>query len=541
MANTTVNVDIQVQAKTLGQLEDQLTEINDELRQVEVGSDAFKSLTKEAQALTREVDKVNEEIQGFTFDQKIQAADGAVKLFAGSLSGVVGTLGVLGVESEAFGEFEKKAASAIAVGVGFKDVSEGIQQLGPALAKGGKAAVAFGRTTKGALIATGVGAFVVIVGLLVANWDKVTKAVENFANKVPIVGTVIEVVKTAINDLIDRFRGVLEFFNLLPDEAERAQKKIKEQTESNVKDLERQISVAQAQGVEAKKLFDLKKQLIEEELKLLEGKQDAEQEFFDKTTELLTLEAAERTRLHNERIAQAEEQKAKDAEIIEARQVQTVSTIEAKTLETKITGDLLKEDTENKTVAVQEDLELDELKKQSKFMMLDAIQSTVDAESTIGKAAFIARQAMLLMELKAEAQAALTKIAMSSGEAGVDVSAGFAKTLKAGFPQNVPLLIAYGLQAAAIIKSIRDATRKAKQDIPIGAGAGAGVSTPAVATLAPPTISSVQEQFQQDLLNNQAPQFQDITPTIRAYVLSGDVTTAQEAEAKLSNRRTLAG
>ena len=47
MANTTVNVDIQVQAKTLGQLEDQLTEINEELRQVEVGSEAFNTLTKE--------------------------------------------------------------------------------------------------------------------------------------------------------------------------------------------------------------------------------------------------------------------------------------------------------------------------------------------------------------------------------------------------------------------------------------------------------------------------------------------------------------
>jgi len=540
MANTTVNVDIQVQAKTLGQLEDQLTEINEELRQVEVGSDAFNTLTKQSQQLTREVEKVNEEIKGFTFDEKIQAADGAVKLFGGSLAGVVGTLGVLGVESEAFGEFEKKAASAIAVAVGFKDVSEGIQQLGPALAKGGKAAMAFGRTTYGALALTGITVFVGAIVAVAMNWDKVTKAVEKAGKAFPLVGIAIDGIKKAFNALFDAARPILEFLGILPDEAERAQMEVTKQTESNVKDLERQISIAQAQGVEAKKLFDLKKQLIEEELKLLKDKEDGEQEFFDKTTELLTLEAAERKRVHDERIAQQEEQKLKDAEIIAARQVQTVSTIQAKTLETEITGELLKKDVENKEEAVVKDIELDELKKQSKFMMLDAIQSTVDAESTIGKAAFIARQAMLLMELKAEAQAALTKIAMSSGEAGVDVSAGFAKTLKAGFPQNIPLLIAYGLQAAAIIKSIRDATRKAKQDIPSGAGAGAAVSTPAVATLAPPTVSSVQEQFQQDLLNNTTPQFQDITPTVRAYVLSGDVTTAQEAEAKLSNRRTLA-
>ena len=539
MANTTVNVDIQVQSKTLGQLEDQLTGINDELRQVEVGSDAFKSLTKEAQALTREVDKVNEEIQGFTFDQKIQAADGAVKLFAGSLSGVVGTLGVLGVESEAFGEFEKKAASAIAVGVGFKDVSEGIQQLGPALAKGGKAAMAFGRTTYGALALTGITLFVGAIVAVAMNWDKVTKAVEKAGKAFPLVGIAIDGIKKAFNTLFDAARPVLEFLGILPDEAERAQMKITEQTESNVKDLERQISVAQAQGVEARKLFDLKKQLIEEELKLLEGKEDAEQEFFDKTTELLTLEAAERKRLHDERIAQAEEQKKKDDAIIAARQVTTVNTIEGKKLETKITGDLLKKDTDDKTVAVKKDLKLDELKKQSLFMVLDAVQSTADQESAIGKAAFIARQLLLLQSLKVEASAKLTELAMDGAKAGSDVAMGFGATIKAGFPKNVPLLIAYGLQAAAILKTIRSATRKAKQAIPSGAGGAS--SGPAVATLAPPTISSVQEQFQQDLLDNQAPQFQDVSPTIRAYVLSGDVTTAQEAEAKLSNRRTLAG
>ena len=72
MANTTVNVDIQVQSKTLGQLEDQLTEINDELRKVEVGSEAFKTLTKESQELTRELDKVNKEIEGFTLTRRFK-------------------------------------------------------------------------------------------------------------------------------------------------------------------------------------------------------------------------------------------------------------------------------------------------------------------------------------------------------------------------------------------------------------------------------------------------------------------------------------
>lgn len=535
MANTTVNVDIQVQSKTLGQLEDQLTDINDELRKVEVGSDAFKSLTKEAQALTREVDKVNEEIQGFTFDQKIQAADGAVKLFAGSLSSVVGTLGVLGVESEAFGEFEKKAASAIAVGIGFKDISEGIQQLGPALAKGGTAFLKFAKTTRGALIATGVGAFVVAITAVALNWDKVTKAVEKAGQAFPLVGIAIDGIKKAFNALFDAARPILEFLGILPDEAERAQMEVTKQTESNVKDLERQISIAQAQGEEAKKIFDLKKELIEQELLLLKDKEDAEQEYFDKTTELLTLEAAERKRVHDEILLQRQEEMDAMDKVSTVKAQKAATDVEISTVSTDAINKNLEKAVDANTKAVERDLKLDELKKQSKFAMLDAIQSTADQESAIGKAAFIVRQLLLLDELKAEALKTITFSAQVAARSAMAVAEGTAQTAKIGFPQNIPMLIAYGIQAAAIIKSIRDATRSAKSAT-AGVSGGAAMSGPSVA--APPSIS-VQQQFQQDLLQDTTPQFNNIQPSVRAYVLSGDVTTAQEADARLSKRRTL--
>ena len=43
-----------------------------------------------------------------------------------------------------------------------------------------------------------------------------------------------------------------------------------------------------------------------------------------------------------------------------------------------------------------------------------------------------------------------------------------------------------------------------------------------------------------NLQPQQAPEPQlQVTPTVRAYVLSGDATTAQEADAKLNARRTL--
>ena len=110
MATKTYKVEIDVESKTLGQLEDELAQINEELKDVDRNSEAFKELAKKSQVLNAELEKTNNAIEGLKLEDKLMAADGAAKLFGGSLSAAVGTLGVLGVESEAFGEFEEKAA-----------------------------------------------------------------------------------------------------------------------------------------------------------------------------------------------------------------------------------------------------------------------------------------------------------------------------------------------------------------------------------------------------------------------------------------------
>ena len=535
MADTTVNIDIEVQSKSLGQLEEQLASINDELKDAEIGSDAFKDLTKQSQALNRELEKVNDEVEGFTFDDKIQSADGAVKLLGGSLAATVGTLGVLGVESEAFGKFEEKAASAIAVAVGFKDISEGISQLGPFLKQAGVAVKGFSITTKQALIATGVGAFVVLIGTLVAYWDEVTVAVEKFGEKVPIVGMAIDAIKTGFNNLMAAAKPILEFLGILPDEAEKAQIATEKAATETVKNLERQIAVAQAEGQSAVDLYNLKKELMENEILLLEQQADKEEELFKKRTELLVLEAAERKRISDEYVGQVERETATVVGSIESV---GIAKMEGATISADVSGlesTLMRNESADRAVNVEQDLQLNELKKQSRMMMLDTIIATTDQESKIGKAAFIARQALLLQSLALEAKAALQEIAMKAAGAGVDVSAGFAKTLAKGFPQNVPLLIAYGLQAAAIIKSIANATKKAKSAIPAGGG-----GSPTAAITAPNvTTGIVNQQF--DDQNALAPQFETVTPTVKAFVLSGDVSNAQEADSKLKRKRTLTG
>ena len=128
MAQETIQYNIKVNTdnsvKTLGQLEEELAQINEELQQVDRNSQAFEDLAKRSQDTTRELEKVNNQIEGIRGEDKIQALDGSLKVLGGTVQGVVGGLGLLGVESEQFGKFEEKAASAIALGIGIKDVGE---------------------------------------------------------------------------------------------------------------------------------------------------------------------------------------------------------------------------------------------------------------------------------------------------------------------------------------------------------------------------------------------------------------------------------
>ncbi len=548
------NIEIDVESKTLGQLEGDLAAINEELKDVDRNSEAFKTLTKQAQILNKEIEKTNNEIEGLKLEDKLMAADGAAKVFGGSLSSVVGTLGVLGVESEAFGEFEKKAASAIAVGLGVKDVAEGFGNLSIVMKKSGIAAKLFGNTTKVALIATGMGAFVVLLGTVIAYWDDITAAVKKFAASNAFVTKAIDGIKGAFNSLFDAARPVLEFLGLLPDEAERAQIAISETANEAITQLEREIAIATAAGESAKDLYDLRSELIKQELIDLKASNADKEEIFAKETELMALNAAEQRRIREEAAASREEAAKKlAAQQAEAEKLAKEKAAEDAAIAAEKEAERLVKEAEKAAEEAKKAEEAAEAKRiideaaleereriaksdmviQSKLdaarqSSLDNIIAIAGAESKVGKAALIAKQVLAAQELVMEVSKTVTFSAQAAARSTVAVAEGTAQTAKIGFPQNIPLLIGYAAQAAGIIMAIKSATS--------AAGAATQVETPSMPSMGGrSSMDSSTPSFQAD-----APQtFTNTAPTIKAYVLSGDVRSSAEADAKIDRRRTI--
>lgn len=164
-----------------------------------------------------------------------------------------------------------------------------------------------------------------------------------------------------------------------------------------------------------------------------------------------------------------------------------------------------------------------EIEEQNRQQIYDTLDATIDAagaETKIGKALFIAKQAMLLKEQIAEAKATIQRITLRASEATVDTAKGAASTAKVGFPQNVPLLIAFAAQAAGIISSVKAAVNAAKGSASaMGGGGGGSISAPA-----PPSFNVVGAAPENQLAQVIG---QKEDKPIKAFVVSNDVTNAQ--------------
>jgi hypothetical protein len=150
-------------------------------------------------------------------------------------------------------------------------------------ATGGLATVTGGATTamklfRVALIATGIGAIVVLVGLLIANFDKVTKVVTTLSGYVIKAYDYFDNLGTAIKVLIGiffPFIGVvygaikaLEYFNVIDTKNERD---MSARHVANMKRVDKELAKREEQRKARKKAYDEETGNIDRQIKLLEA------------------------------------------------------------------------------------------------------------------------------------------------------------------------------------------------------------------------------------------------------------------------------
>lgn len=137
--------------------------------------------------------------------QTVQGLLGAYQLVEGALQ-------AMGVESEQAEEAIRKMQGVMAMTDGLRAISEGVQgfqQLKLAIGASSVATNGF----KKALVATGIGAIIVAVGTLAANWEEVTKWLDDAGVNMKNFGKVASGVVSSISQMFKNLgKGLVQIF-----------------------------------------------------------------------------------------------------------------------------------------------------------------------------------------------------------------------------------------------------------------------------------------------------------------------------------------
>jgi hypothetical protein len=321
MAEEIIGVKVKVDAgdvgKSVGSLKQQLREAQNEVTAL---SEKFGATSKEAIEAAKRAAKLKDAIgdakaltDAFNPDAKFKALTASLSGVAGGFAALQGAVGLFGKQTEAVEKTLLKVQSAMALSQGLQAVGESIdsfKQLGAVI--GNSVSKAFG-TLRSAIISTGIGALVVGVGLLIANFETVKKVVLNF---IPGLGKLADFVGNLVTKFTD-FVGITS-------EADRVLEKLSKTNAKANENIEARVKLLTAQGGKEKEVYALQKEAnanetnaLRERLKLTGTLTEEEaKRFRELKVENAVLDATEKKRIadRNAQIAKeaAEKQKEKD-------------------------------------------------------------------------------------------------------------------------------------------------------------------------------------------------------------------------------------
>jgi hypothetical protein len=296
MADVEKDIVLRVKSET-DQATGQFKNLKQELRSIEnelnkmaeagqSGTEAFRKLQQRAGEVKDQVGDTKAAIKALSSDTfRLDAFAQGAQAIAGGFAAAQGALALFGTENKQVEEAIKKTQGAMALLQGVTAITNVLQKesaLRLAIATTAQTAyTAVVGASSGAmkifrlaLASTGIGALVVGLGLLIANFEDVKKVVMNllkpFDGIIAKVRDFLSVISFGLIDdsatakTKDNAEQVVDAFN-----------KTKDAMKESEKAIERQIELAKAQGKSTKEIYLLEKQLADLRIKNLQAEQSA--------------------------------------------------------------------------------------------------------------------------------------------------------------------------------------------------------------------------------------------------------------------------
>lgn len=386
---------------TVKSIRAQIKEANAELIKAQtIYGDYSKEALKAAKTVAGLKDRVQEAKETadlFDPGKRFQALSGTISAVAGGFAAVQGAMALFGKENKQIEEALLKVNAAMALSQGLstiRDSQKDFERLGSIIKStttfqnlnnaATQTAVgiqkAFGIATvttsagfkvlRGAIIATGIGALVVALGLVIQNFDKISKW---------IMSSPLGALAKGVGNLVEQFTDFIG----VTSEAERNLNKLSAANKRANEDIENRIKVLKAQGGSEKEIYELSKKRNENELNDLRNaskvkgtlSDEDQKKFRDLKVQQLVLTAE-----FNKKSAEEDKKAAEEAK--KKRDEANKQAIEDKKTADKMLLDLQKANTlsviEDETQKAIKLLEIDRKAKEDEINQLKVQQSIKD-------------------------------------------------------------------------------------------------------------------------------------------------------------------
>lgn len=570
-------IDIKVQGnadQAVGSLRSQLREAQADVTAL---SEKFGATSNEAINAAKKAGELKDKIgdakaltDAFNPDAKFKALTSSLGGVAGGFAAVQGGMALFGKQSEDVEKTLLKVQSAMALSQGLQSVGESIdsfKQLGAVLKSTSAAQKVMTAVTAAytfvteaatgglklfrlALVSTGIGAIVIGLGLLVANFDKVKNAVMNLIPGLKSVGDFFGGIVNAVTDFVGATSDASRALDKLKSDADKTlQVNKKFMTEHGdqldqytKRKLDAKNAYAEALKEDGANQVALAKRLNRE---LAKADEDRQAEKDKKNQENKDKENAARKTAEEERVAaiMKEREKIKPLEN-ELSPAGIVSNNTIKVLEAnKITENLIGNDTtEQKKIRAEQEAEFEKNKaeaiantKKNLDNIMQGIEASGLAKSKAGQAI---SKAIALTQIGIDSAVAISKATTLANAEGVAAQLAFPMVPAAG---TIARVVSYASTAASVISNIARAKQLLSSGGASGGGGGGGSTAPSGGGsgggggMTAPQFNIVGNTG----VNQLAQTLGQEQPPIKTYVTAGDVTTGQSLNRNIITNASL--
>lgn len=195
--------------RTVKELRQELKDLKDQLLNTQQGTEEYSQAMQKAANIQHELKEQMQEINNSAMDfgQKLGNATKVMTGISGAITAATGALSLFGIENE---EAQKKITATMTSLIG---ITEGLSKIDDGVKAFKRLTIAINASSKSmngfkaALISTGLGALVVVLGSIIAYWDEFTEAIGLSAKQMERLG---DIARGVFNVFTSSLKGIAQ-------------------------------------------------------------------------------------------------------------------------------------------------------------------------------------------------------------------------------------------------------------------------------------------------------------------------------------------